>query len=57
MEDNILKDTASNFLDAANALEEFLNNFEIDSIDKDQTVQEIFKNIKKNKNLLFKELE
>jgi len=57
MEDNILKDTASNFLDAANALEEFLNNFEIDSIDKDQTVQEIFQNIKKNKNLLFKELE
>ena len=57
MEDNILKDNASNFLDAANALEEFLNNFEIDSIDKDQTVQEIFQNIKKNKNLLFKELE
>lgn len=57
MEDNILKDTASNFLDAANALEEFLKNFEIDSIDKDQTVQEIFQNIKKNKNLLFKELE
>lgn len=57
MEDNILKDNASNFLDAANALEEFLNNFEIDSIDKDQIVQEIFQNIKKNKNLLFKELE
>lgn len=56
MENDILNDDNNNFLDASNALEEFAKDCGIE-IDKEKFILEAIKNIQKNKNILFKDLE
>jgi hypothetical protein len=56
MENDILKDNVGNFLDASNALEEFIKNCSIEE-NKESFFLEVLKNINKNKNMLFKDLD
>lgn len=56
MEDDILKDNDQNFLDAAQALDEFLKQINIQD-DKENNLIKVLDFIKKNRNNLFKDIE
>ena len=55
MEKDILKNENENFIDAANALEEFLKNFSGNE-NKEETLINVLKLINNHKNELFKDL-
>lgn len=56
MEDNILKDNDQNFLDAAQAFDQFLNQINIQDNKEDNLIK-ILDFIKNNKKSLFKDIE